>query len=150
VAEPVRAPLPDVVVRVDRKQYDGAVKKIFEPGQEPPWNERPLHPITGLPCDGFWEWSTGRKMPYWKASHWKRAKDKLDWIYTTPEIARALNVSVWCVGNWCRQGKFPGAIHIGAENGRGARWRIPGRSFKAFLERYTKVVQIPEPVRPPK
>ena len=52
-------------------------------------------------------------------------------LLTTAEVAQRLGVAVRTVQAWCRAGRFPHAVQVGA-GGHGSPWVIPEADLATF------------------
>jgi len=92
---------------------------------EPPWDERPCHPVTGARADYYFHKPNGTGEWCWR-QQWKKSPDpRISW-YSAGEVADMAGVSRETVSSWLISGALKGAKPKG-------RWFILGADVIDFM-----------------
>lgn len=103
-----------------------------------PWDERPLHPITGVPADYYWQTNDGQRHPRWRNPFLRGPSLDRTW-YSVAEISEMTGVHRATVTRWLTTGKLQGnrVMHDGA-----SPWFVRGDHFMAFMGSQSKHVAV--------
>lgn len=112
------------------------------------WEDRPTHPVTGVPADYFWEVQEPQpdgtyqtvRYPRWRDPFTKDADPARCW-YSVKEVAKLTGRDVQWVRKVCRQGRLRAHKPKGTND-----WFIRGSDLIGFIENRGDVAPLPEPV----
>lgn len=105
------------------------------------WDERPAHPVTGIPADYFWERPDGKREPRWNDAYPKSADPGKCW-YSVPEVAQMLGKHPATIRLWLASGALKG-YRPGIFGASKPRWMISGADVEAFVRGQTAVAPVP-------
>lgn len=108
-------------------------------GEYGKWEERPPHPVTGVPADYFYELNDGTRLPRWRDPFVKGGATPDKCWYRAEEIAKLTGKSLHWVRRVCREGRLQATKPLGAKE-----WFIRGDRLLAFIEGQGDVAPLPE------
>jgi excisionase family DNA binding protein len=103
---------------------------------------RPVHPVTGVAADYYYEDPEGKRHPRWRPGNARpKSADPNKCWYSVTEVAQLLGRHPVTVRGWIKSGALEG--HRPRIGDKQAQWLISGAAVEKFVRGQTVVAPLP-------